>query len=230
MATIKFSAIGVTDARGTSGGTTFTKSRAGAAIRRRVVGINPRTNVQTFWRARFAQNSQGWRALTAAQRLAWNTAAASGQYPLRSLLGDPFNPTGAGLYSGINNNIISAGGTAISMPPLLVGLGEVQVSSLTGAAGTPALSLIYTGTLGADERLVIFASYGLSPGRAKGTNFKKLTSSGFSSSSPLNLLSSYTAVYGNLVEGTQVFVRAHLVNETTGENRLAGQVSAVIAA
>lgn len=230
MAAIKFSAIGVTDIRGTSGGTTWSNGGSGAYIRRRVKPTNGQTQAQTAQRAKFSQQAQAWRALTDAERDDWNGAAKSGQYPLKTLLGDPIQPSGSVLYSTINNTIISAGGTAITAVPLLVGLGDVLVTAAAGAAGTPALTLTYSGTLGSDEVLVVFATYGVSGGRSRGSNWKKIGAAGFSGASPVNVLSAYTAVWGPLTEGAKVFLKAFLVNDTTGESRLAGEVAAVIAA
>lgn len=230
MAAIKWSAIGVTDGRGTSGGTTFSNGAGGAYIRRRVKATNPQSQAQTAQRARFSQQAQAWRALTDAERADWDGAAKSGQYPLKTLLGDTIQPSGSILYNTLNNIILSAGGSVITAVPLQVGLGDVLVTAAAGAAGTPALTLTYTGTLGSDEVLVVFASYGVSNGRAKGSNWKKIGAAGFSGASPVNVLAAYTAVWGPLTEGARVFLKAFLVNDTTGESRLAGEVSAIIAA
>lgn len=228
MAATKMSAIGITEMRGTAGGSTFSRGAGGSYIRNRVKGTNPQTQTQIAQRANFSQQSQAWRALTAAQRAAWNGAAASGQYPNKNLLGDVIQPSGAGLYNALNLVILSAGLTPISEPPLQVGLGYGLLTSFTAVASTGVISLTYSGTLGGDESFIIFASYGVSAGKSEPGPLKKLGNAGFAGATPIVLTTTYAARFGGLIVGTRIFLVGYLVNSVTGESRLAGKVSAIV--
>ena len=215
---------------GKIGGTVVGKGRSGSFARVRVKPVNPRTNSQIGQRSKFSVRTQNWRALTAAEQLAWNAAADSGAFAMKNPLGISFNPTGAQLYNQLNLNIILVGGTAISTPPVKVSLTAILLGALTAAAGTPALSQVFTGTLGANENLAIFATAPLSPGvsRPGKSQYRFITS--YSSTSPANLLAAYQAVYGNPVAAQKIFVYALLIDDTTGQSAQAGSSVAVVGA
>lgn len=227
---IKTSAIAITEMRGTAGGSTASNGKGGAFIRNRVKPTNPQSQRQTTQRSKFSQDAQAFRNLTQAQRDDWNTAAASGQYNYKNKVGSNIAINGNTLYNAINGAIVSAGGTPVADVPLQVGLGNALITSGAAAAGTPALTVIYTGTLGTDESLVLFGTYGVSAGRGSGSNYKRLGVAGFTGASPINALAAYTAIFGTLTEGAKIFIKANLVNELTGEYRLAGEVAIIVAA
>lgn len=228
MAQIELSGIGVTGVSGKLGGTVFSRNNGGAGVRIKTKGTNPRTNAQTTQRAKFSNQASSWRDLTDAERLSWNLAAASGEYNSKNRVGATITPSGSVLYNRLNNTIVAAGGTPITTPPLKVGFTAITLGALTAASGTPALSLVFTGSLATDERLIVEATYGTSPGVSRPSNFRKITN--YSGTSPANLLSAYAAVFGNPIEGTKIFVRVTIVNRTTGQSELVGQVVAVVAA
>lgn len=67
---------GVTDIRGSIGGSTFSRSKAGNYIRSRKKPVNPRSNLQGERRAAASQLSREWgKTLTEAQRSAWRAYA-----------------------------------------------------------------------------------------------------------------------------------------------------------
>lgn len=225
---IKMSGIGITEISGKFGGTVGARNKTGMIARNRVKGTNPKTNKQITQRAAFATQSASFRDLTAAERLAWQRAAESGEWPYRNRLGEAAQPSGSQLFNRLNDNIVSVGGTPITTPPLKVAMSQITLGALTSAAGTPALSLVFTGTIGADETLVVEGTFGTSPGVSNPSRFNKLTN--YTSTSPANLLASYQAVFGNPIAGTKIFIRCYLVNDTTGQRIDVGQVSAVVAA
>ena len=71
----------VVDGRRKIGGQVASKNRGGAYMRNKVTPVNPQTAAQTAIRNRLAGLSQAWRALTAAQRAAWNGAVGTLREP-----------------------------------------------------------------------------------------------------------------------------------------------------
>ena len=227
---IKMSGLGVTEASGKIGGTVVGKGRSGQFARVRVKPVNPRTNAQIGQRSKFSVRSQGWRGLTEAQIQAWNAAADSGAFPLKNSLGVTFQPTGSQLYNQLNLNLAKIGQAAISDVPVKEALPAILLGALTSAAGTPALSQAFSGTLGSGYSLAIYATAPVSPGisRPPRSRFRYLTT--YTSTSPANLLSAYQALYGDPIEGQKIFLYAEVVSETSGQTALAGSSVAVVAA
>lgn len=214
---------------GKFGGNVAMKGKSGPSVRTKTKGVNPRTNSQISRRAALSARSQAWRGLTAAQRDAWNAAAASGAFAQKSRLGRSYNPSGAQLYGKLNLNIVLMGGTAITDPPTKPSLTQILLSGLTAADATPALSLTYTGTLGTNENLLIYATGNLSPGitRPGDSQYRFIVAD--SGTSPIDLLSDYQAVFGDPVESQKIFVRALVGNDLSGVTAQAGGVSAIVA-
>lgn len=65
----------ITSIRGSIGGYTFSRNRAGDFVRRRVVPFNPKTKYQKEARSAFANLVRKWSLLTDAERKTWNDAA-----------------------------------------------------------------------------------------------------------------------------------------------------------
>lgn len=226
----KWSGIGMIEGSGKLQGTVMFKGRSGAMARVNTKGVNPQTSKQIARRATLSTRSQAWKGLTAAQRAAWNAAAASGQFPQVNRLGVTYNPTGAQLYTKLNTNIVLLGGTAITEPPIKTALTQVLLTALTAADGTPALSLTFSGTLDAAEGIILYATPNLSPGitRPGASQYRYLTT--YTSTSPADLLTAYQALYGDPVEGQKIFIKGVIGNDTVGLTSLVGEVSAVVAA
>lgn len=112
MATIKFGSIGVSDARGSVGGSTFSRNRGGQYIRQRTKGVNPNSERQASTRATFGTMQSSWRALTEAQRESWRNNATN--FPTKNKLGDTITLGGNTLFQKCNMVLAKAG-----LPPVL---------------------------------------------------------------------------------------------------------------
>jgi hypothetical protein len=97
----KFGAI-IVDGRNKIGGHVASKNRAGSYLRTKVTPTNPGTTYQVNVRNRLAGISTAWRALTEAQRKAWNVAVSN--YARTDIFGDLKNPSGFNLHQQLNNN------------------------------------------------------------------------------------------------------------------------------
>lgn len=225
-----WSGIGMVAGSGKIQGSVMSKGRSGAIVRVRVKPTNPKTNLQIAQRSKLSTRASAWRGLTAAQRSGWNSAANSGQWTLKNTLGISFNPTGSQLYNQLNLNLSKIGASNIATVPVKEALPAILLGTLTAAAGTPALSLAFSGTLGSGYSLAIYAApqqgAGITqPGPSK---YRYLTT--YASTTPANLLTAYTTMFGTLVEGNKVFLYAEVVSETSGQAAQAGSAVATVAA
>lgn len=98
---------GVSELRGSIGGTTFSRNSSGAYARNRTKPVNPNTTKQSNMRALFATIAQSWRTLTNSQRITWNSLAPT--FPRVNRLGQTVPLTGFQLFQKCNTNNIVCG-------------------------------------------------------------------------------------------------------------------------
>lgn len=166
---IKFGSI-VTQGSGKLGGHVYAKNRGGAYVRTNQTPSNPQTTFQQFSRNLLTQFSQGWSALTEAQRSGWN--AATEFFQRTDQFGDVRKLSGKNLYTSLNKVLAEIGEPPMDDAPTPDPIGENVLNSadieIEGASGT-----ITVGELGGrftvGEQYVIIATPTISPG----TNFIK---------------------------------------------------------
>lgn len=216
MAKIKFGAMMV-DARGKLGGHVFSKNRGGAYLRTKVTPSNPQTEDQVAQRALLATFSQSWKGLTEAQRTAWNGAV--GQYATTNVFGDTVNPTGATLHTKLNINVALAGGSAILVPPLPVGIASPAGVSVTATVTGSAVEIDWTsGAVPAGVTRIVEATPQMSPGIYNANNrFRVITTLAAATVTGEDVGAEYVAKFGALVAGQKLFIRIKDINITTGE-------------
>lgn len=216
MAKIKFGAMMV-DARGKLGGHVFSKNRGGAYLRTKVTPSNPQTEDQVAQRALLATFSQAWKGLTEAQRTAWNGAV--GQYATTNVFGDTVNPTGATLHTKLNINVALAGGSAILVPPLPVGVASPAGVSVTATVTGSVVTINWTsGPVPAGVTRIVEATPQMSPGIYNANNrFRVITTLPAATATGDDVGAEYVAKFGALVEGQKLFIRIKDINITTGE-------------
>lgn len=94
MALVKFNSFA--SVSGSINGTTFARNKAGAYARNRTIPVNRNTVAQGIVRGNLSAATGAWKALTAAQRLAWNEYAAA--TPVVNKLGDSTYLSGQSWY------------------------------------------------------------------------------------------------------------------------------------
>lgn len=229
MARIKFGAMMV-DARGKLGGHVFSKNRGGAYLRTKVTPSNPQTPDQVAQRATLANASSNWKSLTETQRLAWNEAVT--QYSTTNIFGDIVNPSGSVLHTRLNINVALAGGSALTAPPLPMGVDTVQGVSAVATAGTPNVTLSWTsGAVPTGHVMVVEATTQMSPGIFNASNkFRVIGTLPAATATGEDITAIYNAKFGTLVAGQKLFVRAKLIRIATGEVSVAVSSSVIVAA
>lgn len=228
---MKFGAL-VVDGRGKIGGQVASKNRAGAYLRTKVTPVNPQTSAQSTVRNRLSGISSSWRSLTAAQRLAWNSAVSD--YAKTDIFGDLRNPTGFNLYQRLNNNLLTCGESAITSPPAVVAVDAFTSLSLAAEDGTVAedVALTFAPAVAADHLVKVYATPPLSAGKAfVKSEYRLIEILANSASSPADITASYIAVHGSTGEvGQKIFVKVVQVEESTGIAGVQMETSALVTA
>lgn len=227
MAKIKFGMM-MTDARGKLGGHVFSKNRAGAYTRTKVTPVNPQSSSQVTVRNRFTTYAQNFRALTAAQILAWNTAVAN--FIGTDIFGDSKTPSGINLYSRLNLNLANAGQSAITSPPLPTGATPAVITSITADVSSSLFTIASAlAAVPAGMTLVIEATGLVSPGKSfVKSEFRVIGTEAAAAAFPVAAGARWIAKFGTLVSGQKVFCRVKTVNNTTGEASGYSQVSTIV--
>lgn len=213
-----------------AGSTTAGHNRYGAYLRNRVIPTNPVTTPQTAVRDQFSDASQAWRDLTQEQRDAWN---AFGPEIVRTdSLGETYTLNGQTAFMYVNRNRITCGQAILSdapdvdpPPALLTATPTIDVG--LGNAHTIA----YTATpLGTNDKLLIFATRGVSQGKnfLPNGDYKLIMITAAAAASPANIAAAYVAVFGNPVEDEKIFYKLKVVRQTKGQSTSVLQVSGIV--
>jgi len=223
---MKFGAI-VVDGRGKIGGHVASKNRGGAYLRTKVTPSNAQTSFQNAVRATFTGLSQGWRALTQAQRDAWNAAVAN--FQRTDIFGDLKSPSGLNLYQRLNNNLISIGVAALTDPPLPSEVGAVVISSATNAVGLATMTIIFNGPVPAGTSVKVFATAPMSAGKSfVKSEFRQIDVMAAAEATPFNIKAAYLAKFGTQGEiGQKVFFKLLPINAVTGQAGAASSTSVI---
>jgi len=220
----------MTDGRGKIGGHVASKNKSGAYLRTKVTPINRQSTAQSNIRARLTQVSQAFRGLTPARVLAWNNAVSD--FKKSNIFGDSVMLSGAQLYQRLNNNLLCINHAVITDPPLPNSVATMGVLTLTGAKGTPALTLVFSTPIAVSESVKLYATAGVSNGKSfVKSEYRLLDILTSADVTPANILAAYVAKFGAIpAAGQQVFVKAVNVSNTTGVEGQALSASCVIAA
>lgn len=155
MAKVQFSAA-VGDLRNKVGGAVFTKTRAGAMLRRKVSPTQPHTSAQMAVRANFSALAKSWSSdLSAIQRASWNELAKS--YPVKDVFGAAHPLTGLQLYISLNRNLQVIGQTAIADAP--ASLAVDNLATLAVDASTPTAIVLSDCQVTGDEVIYTYTSF-----------------------------------------------------------------------
>ncbi len=123
----------LTQASGSVGGMTYTRTRSGLTIRARSVPVQPTSVFRAAVQSSLATLSVLWSStLTDAERLAWTTYAANSPYVNK--LGDPLILSGQQMFIACNTPRLQAGIATVTTAPATFGLGSLQPLTVTMTA------------------------------------------------------------------------------------------------
>lgn len=195
---------------GSIAGITSSRNRYGQYRRTRAIPVNPGTAKQSVVRARIVEAAQAWAALTGTQQNAWKAYAAT--HPVQDSLGQSINLSGACMYNKLSLQARSAGITPSSTPPTEASFAASSLT-LAAAAGTPTLTVSAVDQP-TDYKAVIFGSPQVTTGVTFPPTMRRITVVDADAwSTPADILSAYTSVWGSLVEGNRIIIDAQLVSD-----------------
>ena len=221
----------ITDGRGKQGGSVYSRNKGGAYARNKVTGTNPKTASQTTVRNRLSTFSQGWRALTDAQRAEW--IAASGNFPYTNQFNNTYYLSGNQLYIALNTTLQNAGASTLTSPPTPGAVTAPATASAAMAKGTPAVTITFTvSPIPAGMAWILKATGGLSPGKGfVSSQLRQIAVLPAAQTSTYNALTAYTGKFGTVpAAGQKVFFQLIPVNTATGQMGTALQFSCIVAA
>jgi len=145
MALVKFGG-GVTDMRGSIGGTVYSRNKSGAIARARTTPINPKTALQSAIRAILAFVSQLWRTgTTAAQKAAWAVFAAN--VPAKNKLGEVISLSGFNQFVKSNTAAQNAGLPNVAAAPVVFTLpGEDPTLAVVVSEAAQTIAVTFDAT------------------------------------------------------------------------------------
>lgn len=146
MALIKLGG-GVSDIRGSIGGTVFSKNRYGSYTRNRTIPVNPGSTAQTKIRACSGQIRDAWfNTLTTAQRAAWAVYAANVQ--VQNRLGETITLTGWNMFARTNLNLLYNDYDIVADAPTEYSLAEQDSTlAITVSEATQLVSVAFDDTM-----------------------------------------------------------------------------------
>jgi hypothetical protein len=116
VAIIKFG-VSVVGIRGTIGGMIFSANKNGPFARAWSQGANPRTTFQSAQRSTLASIPALWRALTPAEKLAWDVWAALPAQDRINRLGETFSASGFTWFTIVNVRLLNIQRVTRTAPP-----------------------------------------------------------------------------------------------------------------
>lgn len=212
---IKWGAI-VVAGSGKVGGHVAARNRAGAYIRTKVTPVNPQTISQISVRNGFTSNSQSWRGLTQAQRNAWNGAVED--FKRTDIFGDLKAPSGFNLYMRLNNNLLAAGQSVISSPPLPSAVFAFTSLSVVANTTGATLTATFAAAIPAGVSVLVLATPGVSAGKNfVKSEFRQIGILTVADTSPEDIAAIYGTKFGALPTiGKKVFIGFKVVDNVTG--------------
>jgi hypothetical protein len=203
-------------ASGGMGGIVYSHNRYGAYVRARSIPTKSMTAYALAAKARMATISQGFQALTAAQRAAWQAWAETN--PKADVFGEKQALTAAAAYNGINVRRLLLNQVVLVNPPLMAAPASLKTLSLTGDIGAGSVGVVFTTTpTGANDTLWIKACVVDSPGINNVQNYLKFIGiSAFAQASPFDFQSLIEARFGVLQVGQIVHVEVCVASGDSG--------------
>lgn len=218
------------DGSGKLGGHVYAKNRGGNYVRTKSTPINPQTASQSDVRTSFTSISQAWRALTAAQQVAWNTAVAN--FKTTDVFGSLRTPSGSNLFMRLNRNLHTIAVAVISDPPAPSTTLSPTTITPAAAAGAATFTVAFTPTpIPAGYKMVIRATAQQSPGKTFLKNaYRVVQVVAAAGTSPTNFEAAYVAKFGALVAGNKIGVSIAFYSSTTGLKSLNLSTEIIVAA
>ena len=224
MANVKFGG-GVTDIRGSIGGTTFSRGAGGAMARQRTKGVNVRSALQLSRRSIMSMLTSYWgTTLTAAQRTAWGVYAAGTNFTNK--VGDTIQVSGLDVFIRTNTLRFAASQTILAAAPTAAGFSVAPIAAITVTDDVSDNISIAEPTQGFGKSVVgdtmyVYAGFPVGAGRSTAAKGMRYVSKVVGAASPPTFPFLCTAPYA-LIAGQKIQVDLIHSDET---GRVSSRVS-----
>lgn len=201
---------------GSAGGITASHNKGGQYFRLRSIPTNPSSTKQQEVRAILASQSQGWADRTDAERNAWENWAQ--ENTITNALGDSILMSGHQAYIKLNSRLDLDGDTLLTVPPIINAPAALESAVQAADIGVGAVDLTFTATpLPATVKLWMTAAVTNSPGISFIKNLLRFVgTSAAAETSPFDNQTLIEAVFGALIVGQTLTVRAATFDVATG--------------
>jgi len=228
FAKVKYSAL-VSDMRGKLNGSVASRNRGGAYLRNKTTPLNPQSNYQTNVRNYFSDVAKAWRGLLAEERTAWNSAVSG--FITTDVFGDGLTPSGSNLHQKLNLNLKNIGVAVITTPPTPAAVPTFATLSLAIAKGAGTATIAFTPAIAATEKVLLYATPGMSPGKTFAKNDYRLIGILTSADvTPENIKSAYETKFGTIpAAGQKVFVKIKEITILSGLQSAVRTASTIVA-
>lgn len=216
---------GIGDKRGKQGGTVYSRNRYANYTRQKTIPVNPNTVRQSAVRSAFGNISSAWRSLSDANRVAWASLAAA--LAPTNIFGQAFSYTAFNVYMLSSQTLQSAGMSTLTTPDVVPPVFQTLETTVTADVSDTKLDF---GALfdaapvtPSGIRLVVQATPPVSASLssasiAKLFRFLVTTEAAEDFTTPLNLYSGYTSLFGSdgFIAGNAIWTRTKMVDANTG--------------
>lgn len=219
----------VADLRNKLNGTVFAKNRYGLYARTKVTPVNPQTTYQQTNRAVLGNNSSAWRGLTQDQRNAWIAAAPN--FPVTDIFGNVHNLSGQALYVKLNNNLVNAGQSLLTLPPTPVAMPSITLLSVTADVSDTTIGLTFdAASAGAGFTPLFYATPLIIASKLYVKNRLRLLGTATITTSAADIYSIWNARFGTLIAGQRITVNFVVVSNTTGQMSTPSNATTIVIA
>lgn len=208
----------ISDIRGSTGGTTYSRNTFANYRRNKTSPVNPNTVAQQLVRNRLGAMSQSWGGITENQRIAWIDGAPT--WTNTNIFNQSIDYTGFSLYGRLNRNRQEINEALLTDFVLPSDVDSFTSLSLEADTGGGTLEITFTPAIAADHRVIIRATAPLTAGTTFVRNqFRKIAVLDNGDTSPVDLAVFYIAVFGALPPAdSKVFVDAKQILIANGQN------------
>jgi hypothetical protein len=217
-------------ARGNLGGQVASRNTAGDYITGFIKPHFPGTIFQTQSDSNFTAVLLYWQQLNDTERGTWISAAASGDFDFLNKCGTSFHPSGQQLFTKLNLQAFDFSFPIRSAPSLPI-FTIITFDDMTADIAGGITVTYNTGSLAADEGMIIYASRLLSvgvnsPGPRPLRKIIYVDDATFLSS--FKITTEWEARFGDLKQGYSIFVNSVILSESTGVVQDLGTIRAIV--
>ena len=201
---------------GRVGGSVFFRGVGGPAIRSYAVPVNTVSSYKTFIQGITTTLSQAYGALSAGNKTAWSTWAAT--HPQSNRIGQQITLQANAAFMKLNHIILELGAPQIDVPPIDTPPTVVSGQAIVAAETGQSVSVSWTsGAVGANEHVIVWIALLDSLGVTNYSNRLRLVQYGGGAGvTPADVAAEVIARFGTLIAGQAIKCEIEVWDDLTG--------------